>query len=213
MPIGKNYYCKIKKNAVHDIITGTFLEQLSKISNLEKLPSKRDLTQKLKKIMKILFLDIDGVLNSKFYYKYIYKPGNGLSRFDPYCAVLIRRLVEEFSLQIVITSTWRNGLVDRLMRELQDNGLDNFLHEDWHTPILRFASRGKEIKSWLDKHPEVTDYLIIDDNENLLEYQMDRFVKTNNFLGMAQEHYNQARCILLSEGSFPEIPLIALDCK
>lgn len=163
--------------------------------------------------MKILFLDIDGVLNSKLYYKYIYKPENGWSRFDPYCAVLIKRLVEEFSLRIVITSTWRNGLVDRLMRELQDNGLNIFLHEDWHTPILRFSSRGKEIKSWLDNHPEVTDYLIIDDNENLLEYQMNRFVKTNNFLGMAQEHYNQARSILLSEGNFSGIPIVALDYK
>lgn len=188
-------------------------KHLSTINNQAKYSLNKGFNPKIEKNMKILFLDIDGVLNSKFYYKYIYKPDNGLSRFDPYCAVLIRRLVEEFSLQIVITSTWRNGLVDRLMRELQDNGLDNFLHSDWHTPILRFASRGKEIKSWLDKHPEVTDYLIIDDNENLLEYQMERFVKTNNFLGMAQEHYNQARSILLSESNFSEIPLVALDYK
>ena len=54
---------------------------------------KRDFKMKVK----ILFLDIDGVLNSKLYYKYIYKPENGWSRFDPYCVVLIKRLIEETS--------------------------------------------------------------------------------------------------------------------
>jgi hypothetical protein len=151
---------------------------------------------------KILFLDIDGVLNSKIYYKYIYKPEKGWSRFDPYCVVLIKRLIEEFSLRIVITSSWRNGIVDRLMKELEENDLIFHLHKDWHTPILRSARRGDEIKLWLDSHPEATEYLIIDDNENLLEYQMGRFVKTNNYAGMAQEHYYQARNILLSQNEY-----------
>jgi hypothetical protein len=161
--------------------------------------------------VKILFLDIDGVLNSKLYYKYIYKPENGWSRFDPYCVVLIKRLIEEFSLRIVITSTWRNGIVDRLMKELEENELVYHLHQDWHTPIIRPASRGQEIKLWLDDHPEATEYLIIDDNENLLEYQLDRFVKTDNYAGMAQEHYNQARNILLSEKEYMILPNLVME--
>ncbi|OGU63211.1 MAG: hypothetical protein A2W30_08070 [Ignavibacteria bacterium RBG_16_36_9] len=168
---------------------------------------KRDFKMKVK----ILFLDIDGVLNSKLYYKYIYKPENGWSRFDPYCVVLIKRLIEEFSLRIVITSTWRNGIVDRLMRELEENDLVYHLHKDWHTPIIRPANRGIEIKLWLDDHPEATEFLIIDDNENLLEYQMNRFVKTNNYAGMAQEHYNQARNILLSEKEYLMLPNLVIE--
>ena len=161
--------------------------------------------------IRILFLDIDGVLNSKLYYKYIYRPEDGWSRFDPYCVVLIKRLVEEFSLSIVITSTWRNGIVDRLMRELEENELIYHLHKDWHTPILRPVSRGKEIKLWLDSHPEAIDYLIIDDNENLLDYQMNRFVKTSNYAGMAQEHYNQARNILLSNNQYLMLPNLVIE--
>jgi len=156
--------------------------------------------------VKILFLDIDGVLNSKLFYKYIYKPENGWSRFDPYCVVLIKRLIEEFSMRVVITSTWRNGIVDRLMKELEENELVYHLHKDWHTPIIRPASRGKEIKLWLDEHPEAKEYLIIDDNENLLEDQLTRFVKTSSFAGMAQEHYNQARNILLFEKEYLMLP-------
>ena len=157
---------------------------------------------------KILFLDIDGVLNSKIYYKYLYKPEEGHSRFDPYCVVLIKRLIEEFSLQIVITSTWRNGIVDRLMRELEESNLTQYLHQDWHTPILRPVNRGKEIQLWLDCHPETEDYIIIDDNENLLEYQLNKFVKTDNYAGMAQLQYHQARNLLSPESEYVVAPLI-----
>lgn len=160
---------------------------------------------------KILFLDIDGVLNSKIYYKYIYKPEEGHSRFDPYCVVLIKRLVEEFSLQIVITSTWRNGIIDRLKKELQESNLSPYLHSDWHTPILRPVSRGKEIKLWLDSHPEIQNYLIIDDSENLLEYQMNKLVKTDNYAGMAQMQYNQARYLLLPKPEFIQAPFIDIE--
>ncbi len=146
----------------------------------------------------VLFLDIDGVLNSKIYYKYIYKPEDGWSRFDPYCVVLIKKLVEEFSLKVVISSTWRDGGMKRLMKELNENNFMDYLHEDWLTPVVRPASRGKEIELWLDNHSEVKDYIILDDNENLLEHQRDKFVKTSTYLGMVQERYNHARNLLLS---------------
>ena len=147
---------------------------------------------------KVLFLDIDGVLNSKFYYKYIYKPEEGGSRFDPYCVILVKKLVEEFSLKVVISSTWRDGAMNRLMKELEENDFLEHLHEDWLTPVVRPASRGKEIKLWLDNHSDVNNYLIIDDNHNLLDNQLSKFVQTSAFLGMVQKSYNEARNLLLS---------------
>ena len=147
---------------------------------------------------KVLFLDIDGVLNSKFYYKYIYKPEEGGSRFDPYCVILVKKLVEEFSLKVVISSTWRDGAMNRLMKELEENDFLEHLHEDWLTPVVRPASRGKEIKLWLDNHSDVNNYLIIDDNHNLLDNQLSKFVQTSAFLGMVQKSYYEARNLLLS---------------
>jgi hypothetical protein len=147
---------------------------------------------------KVLFLDIDGVLNSNVYYKYLYKPEDGGSRFDPYCVILVKKLVEEFSLKVVISSTWRDGSLKRLVKELNENDFMDYLHEDWLTPVVRPASRGKEIGLWLDNHPEVKEYIILDDNENLLDHQFSSFVKTSNYLGMVQERYNHARNLLLS---------------
>jgi hypothetical protein len=160
---------------------------------------------------RVLFLDIDGVLNSKVYYKYIYKPENGNSRIDPYCVILVRRLIEEFSLKVVITSTWRNGVENRLIRELQEHSLIDYLHEDGYTPVIRPANRGKEIELWLKNHPEVKDYIILDDNENLLEHQQSRFVKTSTYLGMVQERYNHARQLLLSYNQINNVTNVALE--
>lgn len=150
---------------------------------------------------KILFLDIDGVMNSKLYFKNSFNPDEDDSRFDVYSVYLVKKLVEEFSLKIVITSHWRSGMVEKLMSELKRNELMSFLHKDSFTPILRSAQRGTEIKAWLDSHPEINDYLIIDDNENMLEEQKCRFVKTDAFAGLLDENYYDAREILLSAES------------
>ena len=150
---------------------------------------------------KILFLDIDGVMNSKLYFKNSFNPDEDDSRFDVYSVYLVKKLVEEFSLKIVITSHWRSGMVEKLMSELKRNELMSFLHKDSFTPILRSAQRGKEIKAWLDSHPGINDYIIIDDNENMLEEQKCRFVKTDAFAGLLDENYYDAREILLSAES------------
>lgn len=160
---------------------------------------------------KVLFLDIDGVLNSRIYYKYLYKPEDGGSRFDPYCVILVKKLVEEFSLKVVISSTWRDGAMKRLVKELNENDFTDHLHEDWLTPVIRPASRGKEIELWLDNHSEVKDYIILDDNENLLDHQRDKFVKTSIYLGMVQERYHQARNLLLSYNQIRVVPEIVME--
>ena len=54
--------------------------------------------------MKIIFLDVDGVLNSQLYYKKAYKPYKGRSRLDPFAVLLVKKLIEEFSLKIVLPS-------------------------------------------------------------------------------------------------------------
>jgi HAD domain in Swiss Army Knife RNA repair proteins len=147
---------------------------------------------------KILFLDIDGVLNSEVYYKSTSYSDSISGRFDPICVELIKKLVEEFSLRIVISSTWRYGAADRLIHELKNTNLIGYLYHEWFTPVIHPAHRGTEIKLWLDLHPEVTDYIIIDDDENMLEEQIKRFVKTDLHEGMTEAHFNRVRAILSS---------------
>ena len=62
--------------------------------------------------MNIVFLDIDGVLNSKRKLIEVYnqtrKPHSGSSYpFDERCLENLKYLIEETNSKIVITSTWR----------------------------------------------------------------------------------------------------------
>jgi hypothetical protein len=84
------------------------------------------------------------------------------------------------------------------MHELKDSKLIGHLYIDWFTPVIHPAHRGSEIKLWLDLHPEVIDYIIFDDDENILEEQMKRFVKTDLHKGMSEEHFNRVRAIFSS---------------
>jgi hypothetical protein len=149
--------------------------------------------------MKIIFLDIDGVINSELYYKSVNTKKKNWSRFDPKAVEMIKRLVEEFNARIVISSLWRFAMKKELAQELKASGLINFLDKDWQTPVLQLGHRGKEIKLWLDQHPDIVEYVIIDDDSDILEEHLTRFVKTEIHDGMQEEHYYMAREILEDE--------------
>jgi len=149
--------------------------------------------------MKIIFLDIDGVLNSEIYYRSVDRTAKDWSRFDPTTVDLIKKLVNEFFAQIVISSTWRFGAVQLLNSELKKSGLIKYLYKDWKTPQGYPPSKGKEIKEWLDQHTNISEYVIIDDDESILEEQKSRFVKTDLMNGMKEKHYARAREILIVE--------------
>jgi hypothetical protein len=47
------------------------------------------------------------------------------------------------------------------------------------TPDIDNVTRGQQIQAWLEKHPEVTRYAIIDDNSDMTEEQLEHhFVHT-----------------------------------
>jgi len=151
--------------------------------------------------MKIIFLDIDGVMNSEQYYRAVDRKQKNWSRFDPSAVLLIKNLIEEFSPKIVITSTWRFGAIKQLSEELKSAELINYLHKDWKTPQVYPPNRGKEIKMWLDKHPEISEYVIIDDDKEMFEEQEAKLVQTELYSGLKSEHYHKASEILSSERS------------
>ena len=149
--------------------------------------------------MKIIFLDIDGVLNSDVYYKSVDHTAKDWARFDPTAVDLIKKLVNEFFAHIVISSTWRFGAVQLLNSELKKSGLIKYLHKDWKTPQGYPPSKGNEIKAWLNQHNDISEYVILDDDESILEEQKTRFVKTELKSGLLEKHYNIAREILSRE--------------
>lgn len=103
--------------------------------------------------MKIIFLDIDGVLNSEEWFK---KRKN--YDIDPEKVELLKEIVDRTGAQIVLSSTWRT------LGENLENGKQHpqytYLIECLkkfklqildHTPYLSNA-RPKEIKEWIDEH-------------------------------------------------------------
>ena len=150
--------------------------------------------------MKIIFLDIDGVLNSVQYYKKVDRKEEDWNRFNPNAVEIIKRLVEEFNAKIVISSTWRYGLVKELKNEMVKSGLIKYLHKDWKTPVIYpgHQNRGNEIRAWLENHPDTDKYVIIDDDESILGEQKKHFIKTDINEGMTEKHYYNAREILIN---------------
>jgi hypothetical protein len=109
--------------------------------------------------MKVIFLDIDGVLNCK-------KTPN--PRKLPY--VVDRRLLGRFKrvldrtgAKVVLTSTWRYdpaGLFSARHWGISFIGV---------TPDMPNRPRRDEIRAWLKKHPKVTRFAVIDDEDDELD--------------------------------------------
>ncbi|MFW6225708.1 MAG: HAD domain-containing protein [bacterium] len=134
--------------------------------------------------MKVIFLDIDGVLNviptdiDKF----------GCTFHDNFVDNL-RWIIEETGAKIVISSTWRMGGLKyiRDMWEFRNYpgeiiDITPTCKEVVHMGIREFydlVDRGDEIKLWLD-HYDVDNYVIIDDDNDMLPEQLNNFVRTSN---------------------------------
>lgn len=150
--------------------------------------------------MKVIFLDFDGVLNSAqsayFWHNkrdqdkwenVLYGSWAGTLKeyiAQEFCPIAMSNVEELVRLipdvKIVVSSTWRLGeTVESLKKILYPAKLMADAIIDV-TPQFRDAPRGAEIQYWLDAHPEVTDYVIIDDDKDMLETQTDNFVNTDN---------------------------------
>jgi hypothetical protein len=147
---------------------------------------------------KIIFLDIDGVLNSVrstvalgFEWPYTDEEKS----LDPIAVGLLKSLCVKTDAKIVISSTWRQG------RTKQDF-LDIFAHYGWDDfPIIGVTPkmhtiRGTEIEYWLLNSREVEQYVILDDSDDMLASHMDNFVRVNLTNGLSLEDYVKALKIL-----------------
>jgi len=143
--------------------------------------------------MKIIFLDIDGVLNNHS----TFGPGrSGDEAIEPGMVELVAGLVQETGARIVISSSWRSrGFL--LMRELlARHGLDS-QSVIGVTPYL-LGGRGTEIREWmrLSRKP-VKSFVILDDEAEDLYGLLEHLVQTDPYVGLTRHHIVRARKILL----------------
>lgn len=133
--------------------------------------------------MKVIFLDIDGVLNlipqdwDKF---------GGI--FNQHFVNNLGKIIDATEAKIVISSTWRlSGLKTMqdmwafrgLPGEVIDITPTAYYHTDLKISENENPMRGHEIRLWLENNPPVENYVILDDDTDILSEQMNNFVITS----------------------------------
>jgi len=136
--------------------------------------------------MHVIFLDVDGVLNTTH---------SSMWTISKKKLKLLRRLVETTGAEIVVSSTWRvprwtaidnKQPLDVLRKKLFYSKMKIFDK----TPIIYdkgcAVDRGIEIDQWLKDHPEVTNYVILDDCDEFTKEQKSHLVLTNPDNGLTE---------------------------
>lgn len=161
--------------------------------------------------MKVIFLDVDGVLNSEDDLM-IYREKNNITGCILYVEVedrplkLLKEIVDKTSSKIVVSSSWRVGcersgresifgkeLYEKLEKRLKDYEMEIYDI----TPYLGVGTqRGDEIREWLSNN-ETENFVILDDDSDMREYtETDNFIHTTYKHGLTEELKNRAIEIL-----------------
>lgn len=163
---------------------------------------------------KIIFLDVDGVLNCDDTWET--EHAEGFATLDPTMCDRLASIVNATGAMIVLSSTWRTAkpkgdsgweedprnewrCMPKLIEWLAERGMT--IHS--HTPDLcehEHVARGFEIESWFAANPEFagSKFLILDDlNEyHFLKDQRPFLVKTDMRAGLQDFHVEQAITLL-----------------
>ena len=144
--------------------------------------------------MKVIFLDIDGVLNCATTTKRL-DVCFEFNFVDTRKVLRLRDIVERTGAKLVLSSTWRFG-ADPKAFFIEREALRELVAEFrrlrcplWFdiTPYLPATKRWQEINAWLILH-DVEDFIILDDwGEEEFRPMMDRLVKCDARFGLTKE--------------------------
>lgn len=148
---------------------------------------------------KIVFLDIDGVLNNDVTIeKY------GPEQFDPDNVTQLNDFLKKTGAWIIISSAWKHGYsLEQLRKIFDDNGVHGFVHSC--TPSIYNRPRQFEIDAWFynhefDPYGDCIQFVIIDDNplnsQDWTDWFDKYFVLTDNQFGFTKETGKLAKQIL-----------------
>ena len=146
---------------------------------------------------KIIFLDFDGVITTV----------KSKWKLDKEKLDIFGTLLEKTGAEIVISSSWRKHDLESTIK---------FITKPSHfvpfpfpysdkvigvTNRLSFKCRGEEIKSYLNEilEPGTFNYVILDDNNDMLDEQQEFFIETDWELGINESDVEKAAEILNRE--------------
>jgi len=165
---------------------------------------------------KVIFLDIDGVMNSQKWFikshkKYKYYCNQ--YHWDKMAVNRLNHIIYKTDAKIVISSTWRYGKsvewFNWLFNQIKLNGLvigmtKRFHHYKFEVP------RGVEIKQYYSDHynhpsyfedvpSRLYSYVILDDFEDMLYEQRNNFIRTDDRFGLTDDLVPKIISILNTE--------------
>ena len=152
--------------------------------------------------MKIIFLDIDGVLNSIVFDR---ERTNEQGNIDETRLPLIKQILDETGALIVLASSWRKhwdkepSLCDNLGVEINSIFAKYNIAIYDKTPQLQSNDRAEEIRLWLSQNEMVKNFVILDDIAFGWGTDLqDHLVKTNCRIGrgLERQHVQKAISIL-----------------
>ena len=151
-----------------------------------------------------VFLDIDGVLNNTSTRTLTH---DGWCFVDDFLVQRLQKLVHETNAIVILSSTWRDGW----LKDSTDSD-DNIIHNEPYfdelvNKLLEYNivltdktgafmyRRGWEIHEYLDKHPEIIHYVIIDDWDDMGDLK-PHLVLTNPHYGLTDTDIEKAKQII-----------------
>lgn len=151
--------------------------------------------------MKIIFLDVDGVLNNRYTEETLL----GYVFISDEKIILLKELIDATKAEIVLTSTWRRGwfykdhcssyngeevwLFEALQAKLQEYDIELMDYTE------EYGHRGYEISEWLKNHNDDTieSYIVIDDMDGAeLRAHSAHFIQTDFSEGLTEYHIEEA---------------------
>jgi len=134
--------------------------------------------------MRVIFLDIDGVLNADCDFGGRSKPNPYVTTEygERYCGICkshikaLKELVEKTDAKIVLVSSWKRDYVDYIKHGYQ-NSIGKYLYNKLRSAGLKIfdttlsydfsdgRNRGYEISQWLENHQEVDSWVVLDDEK------------------------------------------------
>lgn len=151
--------------------------------------------------MKIIFLDLDGVLNNWYHPELI----------DEKNALVLKKVLELSKAKIVLTSSNKYSFQREGISSVKGSFLEKYLEvlKTMNIPIYDITpyvleDKSEEIKTYLKNNPLITDFVIIDDelvSMDLRKYQ----VYLDLYKGLEEEHIKPILDILSGKrGFYPE---------
>lgn len=153
---------------------------------------------------KIIFLDFDGVITTL--------KSNWC--IDNEKVELVKQICDTTGAKIVISSSWRRYTLEQTIEAITTREAEighnpfpypeyivgitsrmygfKYLERDKHYGLCR----GVEIDRWLWEHQDVTNYVILDDDPDMLLSQKKHFIKTHALRGISKRDVERAINIL-----------------